>query len=120
MKEYPYYHKLSKKNYNIKIGSNAKDNWKLLDDADINDIWFHLESYPSSHIFLERTDKLEKPESLNEIPADVITICAKYCKINSKTDVIGKLRIIYTKVKNIKKGKNIGSVYASHTKVVSI
>ena len=40
---------------NIKtlIGSNAKENWKLLEDSKPNNLFFHLSSFPSCYVILQ-------------------------------------------------------------------
>ena len=44
----------------IKIGVNAKNNWELLDDAGKNDLWFHLDNYPSCYVIVSFEKKNEK------------------------------------------------------------
>lgn len=48
--------------YTIIIGENAKDNWNIIDMADQNDIWFHINNIPSPHIILKSNGK-----KINEI-----------------------------------------------------
>lgn len=36
--------------YTVRIDKSAKDNWDMIDKADQNDLWFHLESFPSPHV----------------------------------------------------------------------
>ena len=55
------------KEYIIDIGKDKFENWELIDNSEPNDIWFHIEGSPSSHVFL-RTDM-----KLNKMPRQVIT-----------------------------------------------
>ena len=50
--------KLNSDNKDIvfRLGDNAKENHQLIDDADPNDWWFHLDNYPSSHCIVETNE----------------------------------------------------------------
>ena len=102
--------------YHILIGKNAEENWKLIDDASENDIWFHLDNYPSPHVIL----KIPVDYNLKKVPRKVLTRCANLCKIHSKYNNIKKINIIYTKIKNIKKGDHVGSVITQNTSSIVI
>ena len=49
---YEYNCKKTKNKYDLTIGKNKVDNWKILDDAHENDYWFHLENMPSAHVIV--------------------------------------------------------------------
>lgn len=83
-----------------KLGKNAKENHELIDYADQNDWWFHLEDYPSGHCIVERS----------EIEIEDIIFASTLVKENSKYKNFKKLSICYTQIKNIKKTKNPGEV----------
>jgi predicted ribosome quality control (RQC) complex YloA/Tae2 family protein len=91
-------------NYFANIGKNAKDNWKLLDNAEADDIWFHIDNASSPYVILE-------VKNLDHIPDNIISECAKLCKSRSKDKDSKNVSVIYTVVSNLKKGENIGSVY---------
>ena len=80
----------------IRVGKNAQDNWKLLDEANNQDYWFHLKSFPSPHVIC------------NDI--SLLYECASECKRNSKYKNFGKIKVSYTQVNNIVKGESVGSV----------
>ncbi len=104
-------------NYNILIGKNKDENWKLIDEANENDYWFHLNNYPSCHVILKiNNEKIDK-----KVDKKVLKFCALECKKNSKYNN-QKITICYTKIKNIKKGNNIGSVIydISNIKLIDI
>tara|TARA_B100001248_G_C27149936_1_gene348507 strand:+ start:82 stop:399 length:318 start_codon:yes stop_codon:yes gene_type:complete len=87
-------------NINIILGGNAKENHLMIDNADGNDWWFHLDDYPSGHCIVE-TDVLT-PELISE--------AAYFVKMNSKYKSQKKIKVIYLQIKNIKKTKDIGEV----------
>jgi len=101
------------KEYLIEVGRNAKENWSLIDKSDDDTLWFHVEDKPSCHVFIKLNvcAKLNVYETLNvNIPHDVIIRGAHLCKLYSKYKNDKKVKIIYTKINNIHKGKDIGSV----------
>ena len=67
-------------------------------------MWFHVEDKPSCHVFIV------KPFNCDLIPKDVIIKAAQLCKFYSKYKNDKKVKIIYTEIRNIKKGKDCGSV----------
>lgn len=95
----------------IKIGENAKENWDLIDSANENYLWFHLKSFPSSHVILES----ENPT------ISQITNAALQCKQSTKYRNLKNIKISYCLVKNVKKMEKVGSVcFVSNRKVKDI
>tara|TARA_B100000963_G_scaffold206472_1_gene179821 strand:- start:2668 stop:2994 length:327 start_codon:yes stop_codon:yes gene_type:complete len=95
----------------IKIGENAKENWALIDASEPEWWWFHLKSFPSSHVILETS------EPTNE---DLIA-AATWCKDTTKYRNLKNLKISYCQIKNIKKAEKVGSVtFVSNRKVKDI
>jgi predicted ribosome quality control (RQC) complex YloA/Tae2 family protein len=39
---------------NYRLGENAHENHELIDDADKEDWWFHIDGYPSGHCIVEK------------------------------------------------------------------
>lgn len=101
-------------NLDIYVGENAQDNWNIIDISSQNDIWFHLDNKPSSHVILCI------PESNNKINKQTILYCASICKQHSKFSNHKNIPIIYTEIKNISKGIDIGSVYTKKIKRVHL
>ena len=95
-------------NYTISVGKNAKHNWELIDAANPDDIWFHVDSYPSSHIIINLIS-ISSTDFIKE-NKNIIRECATTCKLKSKAKDEKKVKIIYTQISNIKKGKDTGSV----------
>lgn len=92
------------------IGKNAKTNWQLLDNADNHDLFIHLKDNSSPYVIVALRDL--KNGSFRE--KDIIQGC-KLCKKAST-----KEQVMYTEVKNVKKGRRIGSAIIDKFKVVSV
>lgn len=86
-------------NKKIIIGQNAIENWDIIDFKSDN-IWLHLNSFPSCHVIIE--DKSP--------PEEVINYAAMLCKENTKYRNLKNLKICYTKCNNLVKGQDIGSI----------
>ena len=100
--------------YVIQIGENKSDNFDIIDQANITDIWFHVEGMPSCHIIL-KTD-----EKMRDIPNQVIKRCAYLCKINSKAKSLKICTISYTTIDNITKTNVLGQVEVKKYKTVNV
>ena len=89
----------------LKVGNNSSENDKLLNEADQNDIWFHLENMASPHgiLFLKNINS-------DEIPKNILLECAEKIKENSKAKNFRKVSVIYTFRKHIKKTNTLGKV----------
>lgn len=86
----------------FKVGQNAQENWDLIRECIRNSkefLWFHLDEFPSSHVVIFH----EEP-SYEEInyACELVIQHSKHSKFSKK--------IIYTKIKNLKLGPEIGSV----------
>lgn len=104
--------------YTINIGSNAKENWDLIDNSYPEDLWFHLDEYPSAHVIVS-----QQTSNSDEIyyPNQIITIGASHCKSYSKYGKnLYKAKIVYTQIKNLKKGKEVGEVIISKPNYINI
>lgn len=77
----------------IKIGGNAKENDKLFKEASQDDLWFHLQSLPSTHVWLSTDQPMKNKKLIKE--------CAHLVKDNSKC--ASRVTVIYTLKKNLKK-----------------
>mgnify|MGYP003993646277 CR=1 FL=1 len=99
----------------IKIGRNASQNWEIIDSANPEDYWFHITNCSSCHVILSCNDKDYKLKK-NDIKY-LAGLCKQY---TNKCKSITNLSINYTKIKNIKKGKYVGSVSIQKIKTVKI
>jgi len=99
-------------NYTIIIGKNKYENWECIDNANENDYWFHLKDYPSCHVILKNNNNMK-------IDRKIIKYCCLECKKNSKYKS-EKVTVCYTQIKNISKGRSIGSVNIINEKIINI
>lgn len=87
-------------NITYRLGKNAIENFKLIDDADPNDWWFHLDGFPSGHCIID-----------SDIIDDKMKIyAATLVKENSKQKNNKNVKIVFTQIKNLVKMKEVGSV----------
>lgn len=94
----------------IVIGENAQDNWDIIQASKPTDIWFHMKSFPSSHVIIRDEDPDE----------DRIMEAAIICKSNSKYR-FKNAKVSYTPISNIVLSDVVGSVsFISNRKVDSI
>ena len=105
---------LSINNTLCNIGSNAKENWELLEKSKGTDILFHLSSFPSCYVILQN--------ETNDFPSmDILKEAALNCKLNTKYKNLKNIKIDYTFCKNVEKGEVVGElIYKSNKKVLSI
>lgn len=95
----------------IKIGENAHENWSLIDSSEAEWWWFHLKSFPSSHVVLQT----------NEPTNEELIAAATWCKDTTKYRNLKNLKVSYCQIKNIKKAEKPGSViFLSNRKVKEI
>ena len=84
----------------FKVGKNAKENWKLLEENQ-EYMWFHLDSFPSCYVIC-----------CDENPSkELLLYGAQLCKLNTKYRNLKNLKVNYTKLSNLRKGEEEGSVY---------
>lgn len=104
-----------KLNISIKysVGSNASDNFKIIDEANENDLWFHVDELPSCHVIAEIPKNLSKKD-LKYICKKGALLCKQYSKFASMKD----LCIVYTQIKNVEKTETIGSVIIKNGKKI--
>jgi len=107
----------------IQIGTNAMENWNLIDKSNHNDLWFHVEGYPSGHVVVKEITSNKnveyKKDKLFGYPYSLIMQCARLCKNQSKLKN-SRCKIVYTTINNITKGKEIGSVFTKNEKYITI
>tara|TARA_B100001093_G_C26478614_1_gene863848 strand:- start:42 stop:368 length:327 start_codon:yes stop_codon:yes gene_type:complete len=104
-------HKTLENNLNIIIGQNAIDNWKIIDYAKSDWYWFHLKSFPSSHVILCSSNPNQY--SINE--------AANYCKSFTKYKNVPNIKVSYCKIRNIQKTNKPGQVtFISNKQVKNI
>jgi predicted ribosome quality control (RQC) complex YloA/Tae2 family protein len=115
MKTFKVFDNLVNEELDIIMGKSAEENWKIIDDSNENDIWFHLDDFPSAHVILKTKDR-----DMKELNKQTLIHCASICKENSKYSNMKNISVIYTKIKNVKKADSVGSVTTSSTKILKI
>ena len=100
------------------IGTNAKDNFDVIDKGEPTDYWLHAKDCSSCHVVVKIPDKIEIGKKLLRI---IIKKGAMLCKqhtnkLTSQSDV----EIIYTHVKNIQKTEIAGCVNVQCIKIKTI
>lgn len=99
------------------IGSNAQDNFDMIDEADQYDLWFHVNNESSGHVIARISDSTELTKKLlNKIIIQGGVMCKKHSKYKSKQD----LEIVYARVFNIVKTHTTGKVILRSSKVFTI
>lgn len=117
-----------------KIGKNAQNNFELIDEADPNDMWFHLKDVSSCHVIaclknIQYTtrddelpnfydidfDKLDKKEKQQIITQGGL-LCKQYSKLKSAKNV----DIVYAKIEDVHKTDVPGSVLTYKSKLIVI
>ena len=98
----------------ILIGENKNENWQIIDESAKNDIWFHIENFPSCHVIFSAKDGYI-------VSKKDIKYIANICKIHTKKcSFLKNTRVNYTEIKNIRKGHEIGSVIMKKFNTVKV
>jgi len=99
------------------VGTDAQDNFNIIDAAELTDMWFHLSGYSSCHVIAKMPQDivLDKKQKLQ-----IIKQGALICKQNSKRKSEQNVDVIYTTVSNITKTKIIGQVETANVKHIDI
>jgi predicted ribosome quality control (RQC) complex YloA/Tae2 family protein len=79
--------------FNVDVGQNARENDILTLGAASQDIWFHVENYPGSHVILRKTNR--------DITDGAIREVAKLAAVHSKRS--GNVDVIYTEAIHVEK-----------------
>lgn len=95
------------------IGQNKADNFGVIDMGKPNDLWFHAgKGLSSCHVVCEMPEDITKKEMQY-----IIKVGANICKINTnKLKTLANVEIIYTKIKDVTKTKELGTVLTQNTK----
>lgn len=81
--------------FTIKVGRNNLENDKLTFSAKAEDVWIHVKDYHSSHVIIESNGVA--------IPQDVLRVACSICAYYSPAKDGGKVDVVYTTRKNVKK-----------------
>lgn len=98
------------------IGTNAHDNFDVIDASSPEDMWFHVKDLPSCHVVAKIPDDIcEHKEILYIVKRGAIL-----CKQHSKYTSTQNLEIMYTRIKNVEKTSIPGSVNVTQSKIVKV
>jgi len=99
------------------IGSNAQDNFDIIDESEPIDIWFHIEGQSSCHVIAKMPQdiKIDKKQKLQLIKQGAL-ICKQHSRYKSLHDV----PVVYTQIANITKLDKIGQVEIINEKIIAI
>jgi len=88
--------------YTCLIGKNATENWRILQEAHPNHLFFHLTSFPSCYVILQTEEKVDSA---------ILTRCARVCLENTKLRNAKNIYVDFTPVHNVQKGEQLGEIY---------
>jgi predicted ribosome quality control (RQC) complex YloA/Tae2 family protein len=92
----------------FQVGQNAKENFELIDISNPNDLWFHINQQASCHVVATLPqDNIIDKRILKKIAIQGAVICKHYSRHKSESAI----SVMYTPIKNVKKGGNMGSVF---------
>ena len=86
------------------IGQNSRENSNLYKDENIgpDSIWFHLDDYPSCHVYAVNKKDNNWKENRKDNEKKIIKQGAILVKNNTKKKPSGKLYVCYTPKSNLK------------------
>jgi len=88
------------------VGKNQQENFDIIDASGGNDIWFHIDGFPSGHVVARIDDmKIDKKQK-----RDIIKQGAVLCKQHAKFKSDHNVKIVYTTIKNVEKTAVTGRV----------
>merc|ERR1712106_500851 len=99
------------------MGFDKHENESLIKWGWDEDVWFHVDKLSSAHVYL----RLNKGQSILDIPQDVIEDAAQLCKANSiQGNKMNNIDVVYTLWSNLKKtaGMDVGQVGFHKSKMV--
>jgi predicted ribosome quality control (RQC) complex YloA/Tae2 family protein len=103
-----------KRKITFNIGKKQCENFEVIDNASLDDLWFHAKNVSSCHVVCQIPDDLDKKDYIY-----LIKVGALLCKINTnKLKSLKDVEIIYTTIKNITKTDVEGCVLTENTKTI--
>lgn len=89
--------------HRVWVGSNAHDNWRVIEQSEEDDVWFHLDDVPSCHVVLQHSEHINR---------SILKHCAAICKsYTNKYRGKRKPHVVATSVSNLRFGMTPGMVY---------
>ena len=81
------------------VGSDSEDNWRIIGLAERESYWVHLKGYASCHVIIE----------IDEVEQEDLEYARELILLNT-SKAPRTAEIVYSKVKNIKRGSKVGEV----------
>jgi len=81
--------------FRVVIGQNQADNVKILQDAEQNDLWCHINEFSSSHAIVRNPDNIRIPNKTKRF------CCLKIKQYNNKCKNMQALSFCISRVNNI-------------------
>lgn len=81
--------------FTVLVGKNNVENDRLTFSAKPDDVWLHVKDYHSSHVIIKTNSRA--------VPVKIIEKVASICAYYSKCRDSGKVEVVYTQKKNVKK-----------------
>jgi predicted ribosome quality control (RQC) complex YloA/Tae2 family protein len=97
------------------VGQNATENHEIIDQADPEDLWFHITGQPSCHVIGKIPDDMDK-QKLKKIAIQGAVLCKSFSKFKSEKNV----KVDYTKIKYVTKLETPGSVSITNSKQITV
>lgn len=99
------------------VGTDAQDNFDIIDESEPTDMWFHISKCSSCHVIAKmpqdiKVDKKQKQQ--------IIKQGALICKHNSKYKSARSVDVIYTLLSNITKTDILGQVEVINAKYIEV
>ena len=104
-------------NIQFSVGQYAQDNFDIIENANPQDIWFHIDDNASCHVIacLPNDIVFQKKQLMYIIKQGAI-LCKQFSKYKSQKNVA----IVYTSIKNVTMTNHTGSVIIQSSKIISI
>jgi len=103
--------------FSFQVGSNAQDNFTIIDESNNHDLWFHIEKESSCHVICSMPEETHfDKKQLRYIIKQGALICKQYSRFKS----MPKIDVIYTTIANITKTDTIGRVIVENGKTIAV
>jgi len=113
-----FYFTCSDPRFIVYMGKDKFENEKLIEWGWPEDLWFHVDSLSSAHVYLRSPQGYD----ISTIPADIVQECAQLVKHNSIAGTkLASTKVVYTPWENLDKreGMDVGQIGYHNTKKIT-
>lgn len=104
-------------NIDFVVGQSAKENHEIIDAADAEDIWFHIQGKPSCHVIAKLPNNVSiNKHALQKIARQGATVILQQSKTGSGSS--HRDHVEWTRIKNVTKLDRPGSVSVTDVHIV--